>query len=110
MPVDLGSYRLEGPGNSLHGNSKPSVTFWYMMVPPATNDLCAITTSIISLMNAVNGLCTEIHLLIYPSILSPDYLQAIYMHLLHIYSNTNGKAYTGNMADEIRLRMQQHVD
>lgn len=48
--------------------SQHSVTFGDMMVIPATKDLWARTTSLTAIMNAVNGLCSAIYLLLHPYI------------------------------------------
>lgn len=62
-------------------------------------DLWVGTTSQKELMNAVNGICTEIDLLLHPSILSADRVKAMFRHLLHVYSKTNGKEDPDNMED-----------
>lgn len=63
-----------------------------------------------ALMNAVNGLCTTIDIMLHPPILSADRVPAMLRHLLYIYPNTNGKATPDQMADLFVISMQKQVE
>lgn len=79
-----------------------------MMLIPASMDLWARTTSLTSLMNSDNSLCTSIDLLLHPSILSADLVKAIFMHLLHIYYNNNINSNPYHMAVVFFILIQQN--
>lgn len=92
------------------GQSKNFATFGEMMVMPATKDLWARTTSMTTVMFAVNGLLSSIDLLLHPNILSAGRNQAMFRQLLYIYSQTNCKADPDHIYDVFDIRFQQHVE
>lgn len=62
------------------------------------------------LTNAVNGICTEMDLLLNQMIISVDLAQEIFQHLIKKYSKNIGKADPDHIADIFVSRMQQQVE
>lgn len=77
---------------------------------PATKYLWAINALVVALMTAVNGLCTTIDLLLQPSILYADMIQAMFRRLFQIFSKENGKTYPDHMDDILIVRIQKNAE
>lgn len=89
------------------GKQKHSETFGEMIVMVENIDLWAWKSSLTTLMNAVNGICGAIDLMLHPTILWAERVQDMFLNLLKTYSKNNGKTYPKHMADVFEIRMQQ---